>query len=683
MMELPNETRLYKISRTFARSKKVPMYFAAKPIIQTQKAVYLYGRGTTEVTREGVCMSCGKHLTHPVSVMLGMGPECGGHYHNWDLIGGYTEENIERLQKAIRDITIDGWFPKGVILEYNEINESVQIPKNHAMLNNKEQQQDPQKTATAVTYRDSGTPAIKIEFPFDYATLANVKTLPGRRFHNEGAKKYWTCPLSIEAVEKLQEWGFDLDPKLEEFLAKSKMHVDQVQSIDVPGLKMELFPYQKQGVSFIEAKDGRALVADSMGLGKTAQALAWLQLHREKTPVIIIVPASLKLNWERECHMWLKNPNTQILTGTKADMPIVGDIIIINYDILPAWYKRLKAIDAKVLVTDECHYYKSNQAKRTKAVKALAKGIPHIIALSGTPIVNRPIEMFNAIDIVQPGIFGSLWSYAKKYCGAVHNGWGWDFNGATNTEELHERLSNSIMIRRKKEDVLKQLPPKVRSFVPMELTNSKEYAKAEKDFIEWVRAEKGVKAAERAGNAEALAKISGLKQLAIQGKITGSLGWIKDHLDTNGKLVVFAVHKKTINAVMEAMAEYNPVKVDGSVSQEQRQWAVDTFQNDPDCRLFVGNIKAAGVGLTLTAASSVAFLELGWSPGEHDQAEDRIHRIGQESDSVNAYYLLAQGTIEEEIAKLIDKKRKVLDQVLDGQDSDASSLLAELMQKYS
>jgi SNF2 family DNA or RNA helicase len=239
------------------------------------------------------------------------------------------------------------------------------------------------------------------------------------------------------------------------------------------------------------------------------------------------------------------------------------------------------------------------------------------------------------------------------------------------------------MIRRKKADVLKDLPTKVRSFVPMEIDNLKKYKVVEADFIEWVKREKGLAAAEKAENAEALAKISALKQLAAEGKMKQAIDWIKDHLDTNGKLVVFAVHKKTIDRLMNELADYNPVKVDGSVSQENRQLAVDTFQNDPRCRVFIGNINAAGVGLTLTAASSVAFAEVAWSPGEHDQAEDRIHRIGQTADSVNAYYLLAGGTIEETMARLIDSKRKVLDQVLDGIETNSKNLLGELIERLT
>ncbi len=684
-MELPtNETLIFKINQTFARSKNAPVYFAAKVLIQTTKAAYLYGHGTLETRRFGVCCVCGRTLTHPVSIVLGVGPECGSHFHDWDLIGGYSEENAEAITKAVQEnMKVDGWFPKSIIKETMESEKQIQIPTGHPMLKKPEKKEQIKK-ASPVTYQDNNRQGIKIEFPFDPETLNKVKLIPGRRFHNEGYNaKYWTVPLSVDAVEQLQELGFQMDQALIEYLEKSKIHVDDMPEIDIPGLGMELFPYQKKGVAFIEAKDGRALVGDEQGLGKTAQALAWLQLHPEKRPVVIVVPASLKLNWEREAGMWMTDPKVQILSGKKANTPIVGEIIIINYDIVAAWVKVLKAIKPQVLILDEGQKIKNRGAQRSKAVMALGKSTPCQLVLSGTPIENRPAEIYNAVRMLDPAVVGTWTAFGKRYCNGHHNGFGWDFNGASNVAELHEKLTNTIMIRRKKADVLKDLPAKVRSFVPMEIDNLKKYKVVEADFIGWVKREKGLAAAEKAGNAEALAKISALKQLAAEGKMTQAIDWVKEHLDTNGKLVVFAVHKKTIDRLMNELADYSPVKVDGSVGQDNRQIAVDTFQNDPRCRVFVGNINAAGVGITLTAASSVAFAEVGWTPGEMSQAEDRIHRIGQTADSVNAYYLLAVGTIEETMAKLIDTKRKVLDQVLDGIETDSKNLLGELMEQYS
>lgn len=236
------------------------------------------------------------------------------------------------------------------------------------------------------------------------------------------------------------------------------------------------------------------------------------------------------------------------------------------------------------------------------------------------------------------------------------------------------------MLRRLKSEVLTELPEKTRAFLPIELDNETEYCTAENNFIDFVAKTKGNAAAHRASNAVALAEIEGLKQLAVRGKLQACIAWVRDFLEVDGKLVVFCTHRFVVDALMEEFKDV-AVKVDGSVTGENRQKAVDAFQTNTNVRLFVGNVKAAGVGITLTAASNVAFIELPWTPGEVTQAEDRLHRIGQRN-SVTVYYLLAQSTIEERIARLIDRKRKVLDSVLDGRETEQESLLSELMKEY-
>ena len=669
---------LYKISRGFARREHLPIFFVGVVLAETPKAVYIYGRGTVETQRMGVCCVCGRKLTHPVSVELGIGPECGSHWWDWKLVGGYTKENIERLKEVVRErIEVDCWMPKAVIIQQLKSEETVDVPPAHRMLNVKENKPSARK-ATLTTFRKSGKNTIKIEFPYNTEDLDRVRSLSDRKYHPE--TKVWSARVCSDNVEKLDEWGFEIDSNLKDFIKKTKLHISDVSEMEVPGLKKKLYPFQKKGVAFIEAKDGRALIGDEMGLGKTVQALAWLQLHPEKRPVIIVVPASLKLNWARETEAWTTNSGLiQILQGTKITK-LMGDTIIINYDILTHWVGALLKMNPKVLIIDEVHYVKSNSAKRTKAVQKLGKKIPHVIALSGTPIVNRPIEIYNAVKLIDDTVLPSRWDYVERYCGKKYNGFGWDFSGATNTEELHYKLTNSLMIRRKKVDVLPDLPEKIRAFTPMELDNSDEYYAAERDFISFVKNQKGAEAAEKASNAQALVEIETLKQLAVRGKLKQSIKWIQDFLAVDGKLVVFAVHKFVVDALMEEFAGV-AVKVDGSVTGLDRQKAVDEFQTNKDVRLFIGNVKAAGVGITLTASSTVAFLELPWTPGEVTQAEDRTHRIGQKN-SVMIHYLLANDTIEEKIARLIDSKRKVLDAVLDGKVTEETSLLSELMNEY-
>ncbi len=540
---------------------------------------------------------------------------------------------------------------------------------------------------------------IRIDFPFDWDTVELVKSIPGRRFVNNSYPKYWTAPISIDAAETLKKAGFELCAALEAMLIPA-----EVKPVELK-LKRELFDFQKDGVAFIEGRKGRAIVGDEMGLGKTIQALAWLALHPEKKPVVIVCPAHLKLNWAQEARMTIPGDlNIQVINGTDTTVKLTGDIIIVNYDVLAntfetmidprtgkkvrttteipfsGWIDHILNINPQVLICDEAHYCKSPKALRTKAVRKLAARAKHVIALTGTPIINRPVEAYPIIQMIDKRMFPNFMDFARKYCNAHHNGFGWDFSGASNKEELHEKLQR-IMIRRKKADVLRQLPDKLFAYVPIEMDDPTEYKAAEADFISYLRKVKGDDAAKKADKAEHLVRIEGLKQLAIKSKMRSVIGWIRDFLDTNGnKLVVFAVHKQTIDRLMKEFGK-EAVKVDGGVTAIKRDEAVKAFQNDPAVKLFVGNIQAAGTGLTLTAASSVAFVELPWTPGELKQAEDRCHRIGQKN-TVNVYYLLADNTIEMEIAEILDKKRKVLDAVLDGKEVEQGTLLTDLVNAY-
>ena len=524
---------------------------------------------------------------------------------------------------------------------------------------------------------------VEIRFDFDWEILELVKSIPRRRFRDNKKGKYWVCPLSVDNLSILQDADFVMDKGLLQYLDDKNKKKDAV--IEMPDLKKELFPFQRDGVSFIYQRDGRAIVADEMGLGKTIQALAYLSLCPEKRPAVIVCPGHLKLNWLKEIKETLPDEmskNIEVLYGlTATKINPKTEIIIVNYHILNAWVNELIKIKPQIVIMDEAHFCKNNKTQRTKAAKKLTKKSPYLIALTGTPIVNKPVEGFNIIQMVDKTVFPNRWDYLHRYCDAKHNGFGWDFTGASNEGELHKKLK-TVMIRRLKKDVLKDLPDKIYSSVPIEIQNIDEYKKAEDDFIDYLLRKKGIQAAQKASRAGHLAKIEGLKQLAVDGKIQPAMKWIEDFLENNvdGKLVVFGTHRKTVDVIMDKF-DGIAVKVDGSVSTKDRDLAVGRFHEDKNIRLFMGNIQAAGTGLTLTAASTVAFLELPWSPGELAQAEDRCHRIGQKN-FVNVYHLIAADTIEEKIAMLLDKKRKVLDAVLDGEQDEGTPLLTELIKMY-
>jgi SWI/SNF-related matrix-associated actin-dependent regulator 1 of chromatin subfamily A len=537
---------------------------------------------------------------------------------------------------------------------------------------------------------DKKAKLLRIYFPYHPTTVALVRTLHDRKFIRE-PEPHWTAPPKRSTIRELAAWGFEMEPALHEKI-KKKQEKPAIELVkEIPGLKLELYPFQLEGVSFIEGKKGRALVGDEMGLGKTAQALAWLQLHPDKRPAVVVCPASLKGLWRSEIKKWTGSQDIHIVSGRYNNKKLPkADIYIINYDIiaemLPDDGRKIKykfrtdimERAPQVVVVDECHHMKNAKAQRTKALKYLTGRIPHRIALSGTPIVNKPIEYFNALNFVAPKRFGSFWQFAQRYCGAKSNGFGWDFTGATNTYELHELLTRTIMIRRTKAEVLPELPPKTRTIVPLPLSNKKDYFGSVKELCySFENEEWKVK-----GNAvNMLAEIERLKQLAVVGKIDSAVAWVEEYLEEQDKLVVFTTHQKTVDVLAGALKEHKPLIVDGRTSVSKRNGIVERFQTRNEHRVFIGNLKAAGTGLTLTAASATCFVELGWTPGEHDQAEDRVHRIGQGADSVMAYYLVAEGTIEEDIASLIDEKRKVLKQVLDGQEVQETELLTELLKR--
>ena len=576
----------------------------------------------------------------------------------------------------------------GELLTFSEVNDFVPDPDACAIFLFAEPLDIPLPDPTRRVMTLEGR---KIVFDFDYDAelVAAVKAIPGRQWDSK--KKTWSCPLTSgwEANALAEAWDFTVDAAVKDAIngdVSEQRALEGLSSaadadIEIEGLgavhpttgeALALRPFQRAGVAYaLETK--RCFIADEMGLGKTVQSLAAIQ-GANAYPMLVVCPASLKMNWEREVRMWLPGKTVHIVdnkVGVKN-----ADVVIINYDILAKQKVPLKGLRFQSLVFDESHYAKTSSAQRTKALKEIAASIPAeglVLALTGTPVLNRPIELVSQLEILDRiDDFGGSWNFRKKYCAAKHNGYGWDFKGCSNADELNELLRRTCYVRRQKMDVLTELPAKGRYTAEVEMGHAAmaAYRAVENDTLVWLAD------GQRHEQADVLSKITTLKRLAGEGKVEAAIEWIDSFLDsTDRKLVVFAHHISVVDALA---AKYGGLRVAGKDSSEVRQAAVDTFQNDPDARVIVLNMKAGGVGLTLTAASDVLFVEQGWTPAEHDQAEDRCHRIGQD-EHVSAWYLLAEGTIDDDIYALIAKKRLVVDAVTDGDDEAQDSVLNDLV----
>lgn len=428
-------------------------------------------------------------------------------------------------------------------------------------------------------------------------------------------------------------------------------------------------PYQNEGIQLIEQFGGRVLLADEMGLGKTLQALWSVVRNKDWWPILVVCPASVKFNWQFEAkhHVDLLS---SVCEGEKPpvhngrDFSTMSPLTIINYDILRFWTKYLKKLNFKTIIFDEAQYLGSRKTKRTKAAQSISRDIPHVMALSGTPLTNRPAELWPTLNILWPEKYPSFWSYAQKHCNPRLIYGRWDYRGSSRLGELHTDLKESGMIRRRTEDVLKDLPELVRRIIPCEMDDPDEYQEATTDFMSWLKKNAGHKV-RSAGRAEALTKLGYLLRIVAKQKLRSVVRWANAFLEeTDEKLILFAVHHKVID-VLQRRCRTQSVTVDGSVTGRDRFAAVEQFQKDKKTRLFIGNIQAAGVGITLTAARTVGFAEIWWKPAAHTQAEKRPHRIGQK-DVVFANYLIVPDTIEESLCKLLQAKQKVISAVLDG-----------------
>lgn len=467
--------------------------------------------------------------------------------------------------------------------------------------------------------------------------------------------------------------------------------------IDIPAPEnMTYLPFQRAGISYASNRPA-TLIADEMGLGKTIQAIGVINTDNTIKNVLVICPASLKINWSRELTKWLVFPLT--IGIANGDIPDTN-IVIVNYDILKKHHTAIMGREWDVLISDECHYLKNPKSQRTQMVLGNFKSsIPPIPArrklfLTGTPIVNRPIELYPIASMLNPAEFGSWKRYVTRYCNGHETKYGWDVSGASNLAELQEKLRATIMVRRLKMDVLTELPPKRRQIIDLPVNGSiravenEKKAWADKEtLMQELRAKvELMKASEnpddyknavdalRDGARAAFTEIAKLRHETAIAKIPSMIEFLHAALDDDeaAKIVFFAHHHDVIDAVVKEF-DGQAVTLTGDSSMIARQAAVDRFQSDKNCRVFVGSITAAGVGITLTASSHVIFGELDWVPGNISQAEDRTHRIGQ-VNSVLVQHLVLDGSLDATMARTLVDKQEIIDKALDKKDGEIEEI---------
>lgn len=440
-------------------------------------------------------------------------------------------------------------------------------------------------------------------------------------------------------------------------------------NLQITELKEKLYPYQTIGVEFFVNNLGRAILADQMGTGKTAQTLAYV-VHSKKKKTLVVCPASVKHSWEQEIQKWTHLRYKVVNSQTDEDVfeDPRFDILVVNYDIIIKFFKAIEGAGFSCLVGDECHYIKNGSAVRTKVFRKIASGIPSVILLSGTPMLSRPVELFNSLNIIDPKTWSSYYDYTAKYCQGHRGRWGWDASGASNLDELQQKIGK-YFLRRTKQEALPGLPEKVFVFRPVELERKvqKEYDLAMNEFGKFLRDVKKKKTPEimRSLQAEKLTKLGELRQLTTKGKVAAAEEIIQNSIDNGEKILVFSCYNEPLKILNEKFGKESVLLI-GSTNEDERKEFIDRFQNDDKVMIFLGGTRAAGIGITLTAATNVLFIDYSWTPADHSQAIDRLHRPGQKASQVNIYHLYALNTIDEYMTKILERKQLLFDKIIEG-----------------
>ena len=495
-------------------------------------------------------------------------------------------------------------------------------------------------------------------------------------------EKIYIEKLLVEKEKSYHVWGklFEKEELTDMWLPKVALQKNRQREVNIDYEKYSHRPplsHQKEAIEKLVGND-KYILADDMGLGKTTSTvIASLESDIEK--VLIICPASLKINWQREIENYT-DKEISIIEGKKWEP---ADYTIINYDILKNFHDPKHPEKSDILnygfdliVMDEAHYIQNVKANRTKIANSIVKKVGRVWLLTGTPMTSRPMNYYNLLDLVDSPVADNWMAYAIRYCAGYQFSVGakkvWNVTGSSNLEELRDRTKPQVL-RRLKEDIL-DLPEKIITPVHLRL-KSKEYEKLMGEYYDWYNSSED-------SNSLTIqfSKLMMVRQVIAEGKIKDTIELAQNIIDQGKKVIIFTNFTNTLNQIADHFGK-SAVKLDGKMSKPQRQHSVDEFQNNEKITVFVGNLKAAGVGITLTAAEAVIMNDLSFVPSDHSQAEDRAYRYGQKF-SVSVYYPIFENTIEGIIYDILSKKKNIFETVM-GDNEGKGDVMEEILNLIS
>ena len=512
-----------------------------------------------------------------------------------------------------------------------------------------------------------------------------AKKIADEKLYMEVPKQIWVEKLLADKEKSYHIWGkvFETESIHEFWVPKAALlKTHKITPVEIDYTKYSHRPplnHQKEAIEKLTGSK-RFILADDMGLGKTTSTII-AALETGAKRILIICPASLKINWEREIKNYSDRP---VYISEGKNFSTEHDFVIINYDILKNFYdikdkenSIIYKFNPELIIIDEAHYVQNGQAQRTKLVNHFSKRVDRLWLLTGTPMTSRPMNYYNLLSLVESPVAQNWMAYAIRYCQGYQFKAGnrkiWNVTGASNLEELRDRTSKQVL-RRLKDDVL-DLPEKIITPVYLRL-KSKIYEGLMGDYYNWYDTKKE----ESNSLTVQFSKLMKVRQIISEEKINSTIELAQNILDQDKKVIIFTNFTDTLHKIKDHFGK-QAVYLDGSCSKPQRQYAVDQFQENDKIKVFVGNLKAAGVGITLTAAEAVIMNDLSFVPSDHSQAEDRSYRYGQKSN-VSVYYPIFENTIEGIIYDILKTKKNIFETVM-GDNLDKADFIEQVMNKIN